>query len=59
MLTMPGTKYTFNIVNLRKKDSLYNHGMLPLIYSTHAANTSGVGWRRAGSEVRGPTENAA
>jgi hypothetical protein len=28
-----GQRYTFNIINLMKEDSLYNLGMLPLMHS--------------------------
>jgi len=31
--TIPNKMYRFNIINLWKPDSLYNHGMRPLIYS--------------------------
>jgi len=31
--TRAGQAYRFNIVNLLKNDSLYNHGMLPLVHS--------------------------
>jgi hypothetical protein len=44
-----GVPYRFNFLNLYKSDSLYNHGLLPLIYSTtNAAN--GVGWVRSGTQ---------
>jgi hypothetical protein len=44
-----GTPYRFNFLNLYKSDSLYNHGLLPLVYSvTNAAN--GVGWVRSGTQ---------
>lgn len=29
----PGRRYSFNIINLLKEDSLYNMGMLPLLHS--------------------------
>ena len=29
----PGVPYKLNIVNLCKRESLYNHGLRPLIYS--------------------------
>ncbi len=31
---VPGIKYKFNIINLLKPDSLYNHGMQPVVFST-------------------------
>ena len=46
-----GRKYKFNIVNYLKQDSLYNHGMLPLFYSTNDALTKGQGWIRSGTDV--------
>ena len=35
--TTKGRIYRFNIVNLIKPDSLYNHGMKPLMYSKREA----------------------
>ncbi|KAG2381432.1 hypothetical protein C9374_006421 [Naegleria lovaniensis] len=46
-----GKKYKFNIVNYLKPGSLYNQGMMPLIYSVHDANTKGIGWTRGGSDI--------
>lgn len=43
-----GRTYRFNIINLLKPDSLYNHGMRPLMYSVMDAKTLGRGWVRAG-----------
>jgi hypothetical protein len=40
--TRAGQSYRFNLVNLLKDDSLYNHGMLPLVHSE----------RRLAEEVR-------
>jgi hypothetical protein len=42
-----GEKYTFNIVNFCKPQSLYKNGMRPLIYSATAAVKLGHGWTRA------------
>nr|CAB3263164.1 uncharacterized protein LOC104265751 [Phallusia mammillata] len=47
-----GRTYKFNIINLLKKDSLYNYGMKPLIYSEHLANEQGVGWHRSGENIK-------
>ncbi|XP_041479474.1 uncharacterized protein LOC121427202 isoform X4 [Lytechinus variegatus] len=47
----PGVTYKFNIINLLKKDSLYNHGMRPLMYSEKEAESSGQGWVRAGHHI--------
>lgn len=50
--TRAGQVYRFNIVNLLKSDSLYNHGMQPVVYSVHEADEKQVGWHRAGSDIR-------
>ena len=42
-------EHEFKIVNMYKSDSLYNYGLLPLVYSARMA----AGWLRQGSEVRG------
>ena len=44
-------KYTFNLKNFFKPDSLYNQGMKPLIYSTKKAESDGIGWFRGGEEI--------
>ncbi|ELT89711.1 hypothetical protein CAPTEDRAFT_104264, partial [Capitella teleta] len=44
--------YRFTIVNLTKPDSLYNHGMKPLMYSERAANEKKIGWVRSGSDIK-------
>ena len=44
-------KYKFNIINLYKSDSLYNHGMKPLMYSVREAREKGVGWVHRGEDV--------
>ena len=44
--------YRFNIVNLIKPDSLYNHGMKPLMYSKRDAETKGLGWTRTGFDIK-------
>lgn len=43
--------YRFNIKNLQKSDSLYNHGMLPLVYSRKEAERVNNGWHREGENV--------
>ncbi|XP_045593717.1 uncharacterized protein [Procambarus clarkii] len=43
--------YRFSIVNLTKGDSLYNHGMRPLMYSSREAEQHGVGWRRCANNI--------
>ncbi|KAL1530853.1 hypothetical protein AB1Y20_001747 [Prymnesium parvum] len=45
-----GESYCFNIVNFCKPQSLYKHGMQPLMYSAKAA-AEGTGWRRVGNDV--------
>ena len=47
--TERGSKYKFNLVNMRKKDSLFNFGLRPLMLSTKAHLASGIGWQRAGT----------
>lgn len=49
--TVAGRTYRFNIINLLKPDSLYNHGMRPLMYSNIDASKFGKGWVRAGKDV--------
>lgn len=39
-------------MNLIKPDSLYNHGMKPLIYSNREAETKFLGWHRVGNEIK-------
>ncbi|CDW76244.1 zinc carboxypeptidase family protein [Stylonychia lemnae] len=46
-----GRTYRFNIINLLKPDSLYNHGMRPLMYSEIQAKKYGKGWFRNGKDV--------
>lgn len=43
--------YRFNIINLLKPDSLYNHGMKPLLYSEINAQRYNKGWGRCGQDV--------
>jgi hypothetical protein len=47
-----GATYTFNITNLLKPDSLYNHGMQPCTYSEAVVASTKVGWVRSGTNVR-------
>lgn len=47
-----GVTYRFTITNLMKRSSLYSQGMRPLLYSERAAEENGVGWQRAGSDIR-------
>ncbi|CAI9721402.1 cytosolic carboxypeptidase 2-like [Octopus vulgaris] len=49
--TVPGIDYKFRIVNLLKKDSLYNYGMRPLIYSEEEFKRNAVGWKRTGHHI--------
>ena len=44
-----GLTVRFNLVNHNKPDSLFNHGMRPLVYSTKVADLHGTGWVRAGT----------
>ena len=50
--TKKSHSYKFNIVNLIKPDSLYNHGMKPLVYSKKTAEHKSIGWHRSGTEIR-------
>ncbi|KAJ8344195.1 hypothetical protein SKAU_G00315240 [Synaphobranchus kaupii] len=47
-----GATYRFTILNLMKPSSLYGLGMKPLLYSERAAMARGVGWRRAGADIK-------
>lgn len=47
----PGVEYTFNIMNLEKPGSLYNNGLLPVLYSEELAKNEGIGWFRTGNNV--------
>ena len=49
--TRPAKKYKFNIINMLKPDSLYNHGMRPLMYSEYEAKKNGKGWFRGGQNI--------
>ena len=49
--TLRGAKYKFNIVNMRKNDSLFNYGLRPLMLSTKTQLNSNPGWQRAGTEI--------
>lgn len=48
---VPGITYKFRIVNLLKRDSLYNYGMRPLIYSEEESKKNGIGWMRTGHHI--------
>ncbi|XP_055956157.1 cytosolic carboxypeptidase 2 [Patella vulgata] len=48
---VPGITYKFRIVNLLKRDSLYNYGMRPLVYSEKDAKEQEIGWRRTGHHI--------
>ena len=41
----------FHLINLRKKDSLFNHGMRVLVYSKKHFKETGEGWHRDGSDI--------
>jgi len=40
-----------NMLNLSKPDSLFNHGMKPLVYSEKKVEKEGVGWFRDGYNI--------
>ncbi|XP_064369569.1 cytosolic carboxypeptidase 2 [Dromaius novaehollandiae] len=44
--------YRFTITNLAKPKSLYGEGMKPLLYSQRDAQSHGIGWHRAGDDIR-------
>ncbi|XP_071941889.1 uncharacterized protein [Antedon mediterranea] len=48
---VPGVTYKFSIINLLKRDSLYNHGMRPLLYSEKKATLKSIGWERSGHHI--------
>ena len=50
--TKRGQPYRFNLINMIKPDSLYNHGMKPLMYSKKESETKFVGWHRVGTEIK-------
>ena len=50
--TRKNISYKLNIVNLIKPDSLYNHGMKPLVYSKKEAELKKNGWHRSGHEIK-------
>lgn len=49
--TRKGRQYTFNIKNYQKSDSLYNHGMLPLVYSRKEYEKYKRSWQRCGENI--------
>ena len=49
--TLRGAKYKFNVVNMRKRDSLFNYGLRPLMLSTKLQQQSNIGWQRVGSDI--------
>ncbi|XP_014819374.1 PREDICTED: cytosolic carboxypeptidase 3 isoform X4 [Calidris pugnax] len=53
-----GMPYRFTIVNFTNRNSLYKHGLRPLLYSEADAKEHKVGWRRTGSEIKYYKNNA-
>lgn len=49
--TTKNMEVKFNMLNLAKPDSLFNHGMKPLIYSEKKVDEEGVGWFRDGYNI--------
>ena len=50
--TRANVPYTFRIINLYKRTSMYNDGLRPLLYSDKAASgTDGYGWRRCATDI--------
>ncbi|NXY84212.1 CBPC3 carboxypeptidase, partial [Alcedo cyanopectus] len=56
--TRAGVHYRFTIVNFTKCNSLYQHGLRPLLYSETDAKKHHVGWRRTGDEIKYYRNNA-
>ncbi|XP_062471495.1 cytosolic carboxypeptidase 3 isoform X2 [Pezoporus occidentalis] len=50
--TQAGMPYRFTIVNFTKRNSLYKHGLRPLLYSETDAQEHKVGWRRTGNDIK-------
>eukprot|EP00002_Diphylleia_rotans_P001480 TRINITY_DN10823_c0_g2_i1.p1 TRINITY_DN10823_c0_g2~~TRINITY_DN10823_c0_g2_i1.p1 ORF type:complete len:781 (+),score=86.13 TRINITY_DN10823_c0_g2_i1:86-2428(+) len=48
---VPGTPYTFNMINMYKPDSLHNYGMQPVVYSHIESTTRRMGWFRGGQNI--------
>ena len=48
--TIEGREVKFNLTNFTKKDSLFNHGMKPLMLSKKMSSL-GVGWKREGDQI--------
>lgn len=49
--TKKGHSVRYNMLNLAKPDSLFNHGMKPLIYSENKAKEENIGWFRDGYDI--------
>lgn len=51
------TSITFRILNMRKKDTLYQSGMLPAVYSKKSYHETGIKWQREAYNIQ-YTENS-
>jgi hypothetical protein len=49
--TRRNRQYTINIKNYQKSDSLYNHGMMPLVYSRKDYEKYKRSWQRDGENI--------
>ena len=47
----PSKRYIFNVVNLKKKRSLYSQGMKIKMFSANRYNNTGEGWYSAGENI--------
>ncbi|KAL4469431.1 hypothetical protein ABPG74_004684 [Tetrahymena malaccensis] len=47
-----GQSITFNIINLNKKTSLFQKGMLPCVYSVKRKEAKNAGWKREGYAIK-------
>ena len=50
--TRKGSNVKFNILNYRKNDSLFNHGMKMVVYSVMENKKTGKGWFRDGKNFK-------
>jgi hypothetical protein len=49
--TVAGARYKLNIINMMKRDSLYNNGLMPLCHSALSLQLEGRSWQRCGSDI--------
>jgi hypothetical protein len=49
--TVAGARYKLNIINMMKRDSLYNNGLMPLCHSSLGLQLESKGWHRGASDI--------